>query len=219
MRKTTRILALAAAVIGLPVAAHAEEFVFSSWGGAYQDAIRKAWIEPFTKETKITVTEDTSPELAKIKAMVDTKSVTWDIVTAGGSGLTLGAKQGLYEKITPEMVDQSQVFPGARSDYGVPSEIFSTLIGYSTKAFPPSGPHPTSFADFWDTQKFPGKRSLPNNPSTVLESALLADGVKPDDVYATLSTPSGMERALNKVRALRPNVAVWWSSGAQPVQA
>ncbi|SEF15830.1 putative spermidine/putrescine transport system substrate-binding protein [Rhizobiales bacterium GAS191] len=219
MIKTLRVLALAAAVVGLPAAAQAEELVFSSWGGAYQDAIRKAWIEPFTKETKITVTEDTGPELAKIKAMVDTKSVAWDIVTAGGSGLMLGTKQGLFEKITDAMVDQSHVFPGARSDYGVPSEIFSTLIGYSTKAFPPSGSHPASFADFWDVQKFPGKRSLPDKPSTVLEAALLADGVKPDDVYPTLSTPAGMERALSKIRALRPNVAVWWNSGAQPVQA
>lgn len=219
MMKTVRVLALAASIAALPAAAEAEEFVFSSWGGAYQDAIRKAWIEPFTKETKITVTEDTSPELAKVKAMVDTKSVSWDVVTAGGSGLMLGAKLDLYEKITPEMVDQSKVFPGARSDFGVPSEIFSTLIGYSTKAFPPSGQHPVSFADFWDVQKFPGKRSLPNNPATVLEAALLADGVKADDVYATLSTPAGMERALTKVRALRPNVAMWWSSGAQPVQA
>ena len=120
---------------------------------------------------------------------------------------------------TDDMVDQSHVFPGARSDYGVPSEIFSTLIGYSTKAFPASGPRPASFADFWDVQKFPGKRSLPDKPATVLEAALLADGVKPGEVYATLSTPAGMERALAKIRALRPNVAVWWSSGAQPVQA
>ncbi|MFC0407070.1 ABC transporter substrate-binding protein [Roseomonas elaeocarpi] len=216
-----RVLALAAtmltAVVGAAPAAQAEEMVFASWGGSYQDAIRQAWIEPFTKATGVTVTEDTGPEPAKIRAMVETHSVSWDVVTAGGAGLMLGVQQGLFERITDDMVDQSQVIPGARNPYGVPSEIFSTLIGYSTKAFP--GAHPTSFADFWDVAKFPGKRTLPNKPATVLEAALLADGVAPADVYPTLSTPAGMERALNKIRAIRPQVAVWWSSGAQPVQA
>jgi putative spermidine/putrescine transport system substrate-binding protein len=219
--RSVRVLALAAtmltAVAGIASAACAEEMVFSSWGGSYQEAIRKAWLDPFAKETGIEVTEDTGPEPAKIRAMVQTKSVAWDVVTAGGAGLMLGVEQGLFERITDDMVDQSQVIPGARNPYGVPSEIFSTLIGYSTKAFPDA--KPASFADFWDTKKFPGKRTLPNKPATVLEAALIADGVKPADVYPTLSTPAGMERALNKIRAIRNDVAVWWNSGAQPVQA
>lgn len=219
MKSCIKASVFAAVLLVLPVAGHADELIFASWGGAYQDAIRKAWIEPFTKATGITVTEDTSPELAKVKAMVDTHSVSWDVVTAGGSGLMQGVRQGLFEKITPDMVDTSHAFPDARNDYGVPSEIFSTLIGYSTKAFPTSGPHPVSFADFWDVKKFPGKRSLPDKPATVLEAALMADGVAPGDVYAQLSTPAGMDRALNKIRALRSDVAVWWTSGAQPVQA
>ncbi len=45
--------------------------------------------------------------------MVDTKSVTWDVVTAGGGGLMRGVRQGLFEKITPEMVNTDHVIPGA----------------------------------------------------------------------------------------------------------
>ncbi|MCQ4159336.1 ABC transporter substrate-binding protein [Roseomonas sp. GC11] len=221
LTRSARALALAATVLAtLPAAApaaRAEELVFSSWGGAYQDAIRKAWLEPFAREARISVTEDTGPELAKIRAMVQSNSVSWDVVTAGGAGLMLGVQQGLFEPITDAMVDQSQILPGARNPYGVPSEIFSTLVGYSRRAFP--GAAPASFADFWDVRKFPGKRTLPNKPATVLEAALLAEGVAPSEIYPTLSTPAGMERALNKIRALRPHVAVWWSSGAQPVQA
>lgn len=203
----------------LPVSSmvHAEEMVFASWGGAYQDAIKKAWITPFADETGIDVLEDTEPEVARIRAMVDTKSVEWDVVTGGGSTLTQGTTYNLFEKITPDMVDQSGVIESARSEYGVPSEIFSTVIGYSKKDFPDGGPK--TFADFWDVKKYPGKRALPNKPATVLEAALLADGVKPDDVYGVLSTPEGMERALNKIRQIKPHVSLWWSSGAQPVQA
>lgn len=213
------IVAVAAMALLAPVAASAKEMTFASWGGAYQEAIRKAWIVPFTKETGIKVEEDTGPETAKIKAMVDTKSVTWDVVTAGGGGLMRGVKLGLFEKITPDMVKTDHVIPGARNDYGIPSEIFSTLIGYSTKAFPAGGPQPKSFVDFWDVTKFPGKRTLPDKPETVVEAALLADGVPMDDIYKTLSTEIGLKRALDKIRALKPNVAVWWASGAQPVQA
>lgn len=217
IRKTLLAAALAATL--LPGAAHAEEMVFASWGGAYQEAIRKAWLEPFSAATGITIEEDTGPEIAKIKAMVDTNSVVWDVVTAGGGGLMRGVKLGLFEPITPEMVDQADVLEGARNEYGVPSEIFSTLIGFSTDAFPATGAQPKTFADFWNVAAFPGKRTLPDKPETVLEAALLADGVPADEVYTTLSTEAGLKRAIDKVRALKPDVAVWWSSGAQPVQA
>lgn len=213
------LLATVVASLLAPVSAKAEEMVFASWGGTYQEAIRKVWLEPFSKATKIKVEEDTEPEVAKIKAMVDTKSVVWDVVTGGGGTLMRGVRLGLFEKITPEMVPQEHVIPGARNDYAVPSEIFSTLIGYSTKAFPSSGPQPKTFADFWDVKTFPGKRTLPDKPETVLEAALLADGVPANDVYKTLSTDAGLKRALDKIRTLKPHVAVWWSSGAQPVQA
>lgn len=217
-RRSFLAAALVSALMTPAAALAAEEMVFSSWGGTYQDAIRKAWLDPFTKATGIRIDEDTGPETAKIKAMVDTRSVVWDVVTAGGGGLMRGVAQGLFEPITAEMVDQHDVLDGARNDYGVPSEIFSTLIGFSTKAFPAGGPQPRTFADFFDVGKFPGKRTLPDKPETVLEAALLADGVPAAAVYPTLSTEAGMKRALDKIAALKPNVAVWWSSGAQPVQ-
>ncbi len=197
--------------------AGAKELVFTSWGGAYQDGVDEAWLKPFSKETGIDIIQDTNPVIARIKAMVETRKVEWDVVTAGGATLMQGAREGLFEKITGDMVDQSNVLPEARNDYGIPSEIFSTVIGYSTKAFPKGGPK--TFADFWDVKKFPGKRTLPSKPDTVLEAALMADGVAPEEVYKTLGTPAGMERALNKVKQIKPYVAMWWSTGAQPVQA
>ncbi|MEI4472972.1 ABC transporter substrate-binding protein [Frigidibacter sp. MR17.24] len=217
MKKTFTALVAATAMIAAPLAASAEDMVFASWGGAYQEAIKKAWITPFTAETGVEVIEDTEPQVARIRGMVDTGNVEWDVVTGGGSTLMQGVNFGLFEKITDDMVDQSDVLPEARSDYGVPSEIFSTVIGYSKEAFPDGGPK--TFADFWDTKKFPGKRTLPDKPSTVLEAALLADGVAPGDIYKTLSTEEGLKRALDKVAELKPEVSVWWSSGAQPVQA
>lgn len=209
-------LAAAALIAG---AAHAADLNFASWGGAYQNAIREAWLKPFAQESGIRVNEDTDPQVAKIRAMIDTKSVSWDVVTENSARLTRGIKLGVFEKITPDMVDQKHVISGARNDYGVPSEIFSTNIGFSTKAFPAGKPQPSTFADFWDVQKFPGKRTLQDDPATVIEAALIADGVRPADVYQVLSTPAGVDRAMKKIEQIKPYVALWWKNGAEPVNA
>ena len=78
---------------------------------------------------------------------------------------------------------------------------------------------PATFSDFWDVEKFPGRRSLPDDPAAVLEAALIADGVPKEDVYRVLSSSEGIHRALNKVKEIKDHIAFWWSSGAQPVQA
>jgi putative spermidine/putrescine transport system substrate-binding protein len=174
-------------------------------------------VEPFSAETGIEVYRDTEPEVARIRAMVETGNVEWDVVTGGGETLMRGADLGLFVEITDDMVDQGDVLPEVRNAYGIPSEIFSTVIGFSREAFPDGGPK--TFADFWDVERFPGRRALPDRPATVLEAALLADGVPRDDIYTVLSTEDGFERALGKVRALKEHVAFWWTSGAQPVQA
>lgn len=219
---TSKLQRVSAAVVIATVlagATQAAELNFASWGGAYQAAIRDAWLKPFASESGIKVTEDTDPQVAKIRAMIDTKSVTWDVVTENSARLTRGIKLGVFEKITPQMVDQSHVISGARNDYGVPSEIFSTVIGYSTKAYPAGKPQPSTFADFWNVSKFPGKRTLQDDPATVIEAALIADGVAAENVYKVLSTPAGIDRAMKQIEKIKPHIAMWWKNGAEPVNA
>lgn len=212
---------LLAGVLALATAgtAAADEMVFVSWGGAYQDAIRDAWITPFVEATGIEVLEETDPQTAKIKAMIETDTVTWDVVTDGGVGFIRGIQQGLFEKLEPAEIDVSHVYPEAQSEYGVPSEVFATNFAFSTEAFPDDGPQPASWADFWDVETFPGKRAIYGNPNGVIEAALLADGVEPAQLYEVLATPEGQDRALAKIEEIKPHVAMWWTSGAQPVQA
>src|SRR3546814_19993340 len=51
-------------------------------------------------------------------------------------------------------------------------------------------------------------------PKYSLEFALMADGVPADQVYPTLRTPRGVDRAFRKLDEIKPNV-VWWSSISQ----
>ena len=47
--------------------------------------------------------------------------------------------------------------------------------------------------------------------------ALVADGVKPDQVYTVLATEDGIERAFRKLSKLQGNLE-FWSSGEEPVE-
>ncbi len=70
-----------------------------------------------------------------------------------------------------------------------------------------------NWQDFWDVARHPGRRGLHFGARTTLEIALLADGVAPQDVYTTLATQPGVDRAFRKLDQLRPYI-VWWNTPA-----
>jgi putative spermidine/putrescine transport system substrate-binding protein len=102
------------------------------------------------------------------------------------------------------------------SDYCAGADIFSVVAAYNTDTYGNNGPK--SWADFYDVEKFPGSRAMRNKVDAQLETALLADGVPKDQIYEVLNSEEGIERALNKIRTIKPHIAVWWSSGAQHAQ-
>jgi putative spermidine/putrescine transport system substrate-binding protein len=77
--------------------------------------------------------------------------------------------------------------------------------------------NPESIADFFDVKNFPGKRGLHTWGNATIEMALMADGVAPEDVYDTLSTPEGVDRAFAKLDTIKDHV-VFWSAGAEPLE-
>jgi putative spermidine/putrescine transport system substrate-binding protein len=99
-----------------------------------------------------------------------------------------------------------------RSAYSVAYEFYSSVLAYSQKKFSAEAA-PNSWADFWDVKKFPGRRALRNHPIATLEAALMADGVAPDKLY-----PLDVDRAFKKLEEIKPNITVWWTSGAQSAQ-
>jgi spermidine/putrescine-binding protein len=69
----------------------------------------------------------------------------------------------------------------------------------------------------FDTETFPGKRSLEKRPINNMEWALLCDGVAKEDVYDVLETEEGLDRALAKLGTIKDDV-IWWSAGAETPQ-
>ena len=84
--------------IGMPQKSDARDLTVVSWGGAYQEAQRKAYFDPYMKKTGQKVLDESyNGEMAKIKAMVEAKNVTWDVVQVEAPELINACEQGLLK--------------------------------------------------------------------------------------------------------------------------
>src|SRR5690606_35103974 len=120
---------------------------------------------------------------------------------------------GLLEPLDMSVINLDGHPEAIKADkFVVTRGIYSTVLGYHTEHYA-SKPRPTSWAEFWDVEQFPGPRALRNSPVDNLEFALLADGVPLDQLY-----PLDVDRAFKKMEEIKPHISVWWSTGAQSAQ-
>ncbi|MBF7957778.1 ABC transporter substrate-binding protein [Rahnella victoriana] len=209
-------IVLTTLLAGLVFQAQAESLTVISFGGLNKDAQDKAFYKPFAATGKGTIEPgEYNGEMARIRAMVETKQVGWDVVEVESPELIRGCDEGLFEPLDwSKLGDKTQYVPGAVTECGAGIFLWSTVLTYDASKLKKA---PTSWADFWDVKDFPGKRALRKSAKFTLEIALLADGVKREDIYKVLATPAGVERAFKKLDQIKPNIQ-WWESGAQPLQ-
>jgi putative spermidine/putrescine transport system substrate-binding protein len=212
--KASRLMAVCAGLALLQAGAlpvMAKDMVFTSWGGTTQDAQKQAWVEPFQKATGTVVKLDGPTDYGKLKAMVDSGNVDWDVVDVEGDFAVAAAKQGLLEPLDFSVIKKDELDPRFAGDNYVGSFYYSFVLGYNKDAL--GGKEPKSWADLFDTKTFPGKRTFYKwSAPGVLEIALLADGVEPAKLY-----PLDLDRAFKKLDTIKSDI-VWWSGGAQSQQ-
>jgi len=216
MKVLQAALVTAAALMSAALPSHARDLTVVSWGGNYQDAQRKIYFQPFAAKLGATVLDESwDGGYGVLQAKVKAGTPNWDAVQVEAEELELGCTDGIYEKIDWQKMGGKDAFiPAGVSDCGVGAIVWSTGIAYDGDKLKDG---PKSWADFWDTTKFPGKRSLRKGAKYTLEFALMADGVPVSDVYKVLKTPEGVDRAFKKLDALKADI-VWWEAGAQPLQ-
>lgn len=187
------------------------QVVFANYGGAIGDAFKTSYWEPFTKEngTKV-VSADADP--ARYVAMMKSGSSEWDTMDADGFAVVSYIDKGLVQKL-PGDVPRSDMVDAKYRDYTAGGYTQSFVLAYNKKDFPVA---PTSWADFWDTKKFPGKRGIANYYIGTAEAALLADGVRPDSLY-----PLDFNRAFTKLDALKSDLTISdsYAAATQALQA
>lgn len=212
--KSLMACAALAACIALPSVAQ-QSITVVNFGGANANAQKKAFYEPYEKTGAKIVAVEYNGEQAKIKAMVETKKITWDLVEVESPDAARGCDEGLFEKLDySKVANKADLLPAAVTDCAVGIFVWSTVMAYNGDKLKTA---PTSWADFFDTKKIPGKRGMRKGARYNLEFALLADGVKPADVYKVLATKEGADRAFKKLGELKPSIQ-WWEAGAQAPQ-
>lgn len=216
MVRATKLAAVSALAILAAQTASARDLVIAGWGGNYQDHQSTAIFKPFAQEKGINLTETTYlGGLAELKTMAETGDVIWDLVIMEGNDLQVACDEGLVEEFDwDDIVDKDDLIPDAVRPCGVGSVVVGTGFAYNKETLKEA---PTSLEDFFDTERFPGKRGMRTGPSFNLELVLMADGVPPEDVYDVLGTPEGLDRAFAKLDTIKSDLQ-FWDAGAQPVE-
>lgn len=183
-----------------------QQLIYASFGGTTEAAIKESKGAPFEEQTGAEVTWVSPVDLGKIRAMVQSNNVEWDVVSAGFQVSDAPGSDELFEKVDPADYNTDDLIDGTIRDHTVGSYVISYLVASRTDR---GHDTPKTWTDFYDTEKFPGKRGIDKGgPQTVLESALLADGVAPEDLY-----PLDVDRAFKKLDSIKDDV-VWYDGGA-----
>tara|TARA_B100001179_G_C18580972_1_gene399925 strand:+ start:381 stop:1460 length:1080 start_codon:yes stop_codon:yes gene_type:complete len=207
----------------------ADSMTIVSWGGAYQMSQQKAYTEPYAAENSdVSVTwDESSPEaVAKLRAQNEAGNVTWDLVDVVASDAIRLCDEGLAMEFDPdELLAEGDDGTPASEDFGdlivsdcfIPQIVYSTTAAYRPDLLPEGAPEPDSICAMFDTETYPGKRTLEKRPINNVEWALLCDGVAKEDIYDVLETEEGQDQAFAKLDTIKDQV-VWWSAAAEPPQ-
>lgn len=177
-------------------AADPGKLVVSSYGGSFQEAQSKAFFEPFTKATGIKLTGTTGAGYAKIKAMVTSGDVTWDVTTADSASLENEVKDDLLQPIDYSVVKADGIPAALRTKYAVGYIKFTENLAWDKVKFP-NGLTPAQFFD----PSVKARRVMYSLPYYNLEFALMADGVKPADLF-----PLDVDRALKVIDRVKDQI-------------
>jgi putative spermidine/putrescine transport system substrate-binding protein len=185
-----------------------KEVVVSGFGGETYQIRTTSEFNPFAKLSGAKVVQ-ADWDYGKFLTMLTSATPDWDMIDFDGFSTV-----GLIDAGTPpaklaDWVRRCDLVDAKYQDYCGGSYAYSVVLGWSTKL----GGTPTSWADFFDTRKFPGKRAFPKSIyAGTAEIALLADGVAKDAIY-----PLDFKRAFAKLDTIKSDL-IFYDSYAQGQQ-
>lgn len=197
-----------------------------SWGGAYQKALFDDWVLPSAEKVGLSVNGQAyGGEYENITTMVETNSVTWDLVQVETYYAADALRQKLLDKFDPKIPSQDVAGLNADTEklipYAYPTIGWSYAISWNQTVLeqragegiePPSG-----WKDFWNLERYPGKRALRDAPQGNIEAALFAAGLNRNEITDKLYKNKDftlLDVAFKKLDELKGNI-IWWTSGNQ----
>jgi putative spermidine/putrescine transport system substrate-binding protein len=195
--------------------AEGKQLNVAAYGGVINDYLTKDFAEPFAARTGIKVNFGSNASLALAKLQVAAGAPSqWDITELTGSEYVEGIKQNLILPFDYSIVDAKNFVPGYKESHGVKFASYMFAMAWDQRKIP-DDKAPKTWAEFWDTKKYPGKRSIDANltDGSALEIALLADGVPVDKLY-----PLDVERGLKSFEKLGRDNIIWYNANQEPIQ-
>ncbi|MFD0853835.1 extracellular solute-binding protein, partial [Actinomadura adrarensis] len=186
----------------------ARQVVLAGFGGETYRVRQQELFQPFTKLSGARVVE-AAWDYGKFVSMVNAPNPEWDMIDFDGYSAAALIHQGKAPGRLADWVRRCDLVDAKYRDYAGGSYAYSVVLGWSTEL----DGTPSSWADFFDLRKFPGKRAFPKSIyAGTVEIALLADGVPKDKLY-----PLDFDRAFAKLDTIKSSL-VFYDSYAQGQQ-
>jgi putative spermidine/putrescine transport system substrate-binding protein len=174
-------------------------------GGYNFERRLEAYLNPFMQATGIEVQHYVGDKgLAKMKAMAQVGNLEFDMGNELGTVSAAADKAGFLAPLDKSRLDLTRhMFPEWVFDGSIAWQYYTGGIGYNKESLGDQ-PLPTTWAEYFDFEKFPGRRGMLSRPQETLEQALMADGVAPADLY-----PLDLDRAYKSLDRIKDDVKVW----------
>ena len=186
-----------------------KQVVLAGFGGETYAKRHELVFGPFSELSGATVV-DAPWDYGKYLNMVAAASPEWDCIDFDGYSTVALVQSGTSPAKLADWVRRCDLVDEEYQDYAAGSYAYSVVMGWSSGL---EGGTPETWADFFDTATFPGKRAFPKSIyAGTVEIALMADGVGKDDLY-----PLDFDRAFAKLDEIKPEL-VFYDSYAQGQQ-
>ena len=200
-----------------------QSLTIASWGGAYQAAQRQAYFLPFQERFGIQIVEDSPTDFAKVRSMVQTGNVTWDIVDSGFRAIYRLGSEGYLEEFTPAIHNRYiPYFPEVTVNpwSGGGGVVWSTGLTYRKSDIDElwGGKKPEDWTAFWDTQTFPGRRWMSRRVHENIffaQFARMPENLNTFEDRAAIAslTAEQVDQSFDMLQEIKPHIRFWWTSG------
>jgi putative spermidine/putrescine transport system substrate-binding protein len=209
------VLPLVTRIGRYPARAQSKTINVASFGGVVQEYQTRLFARPFEAKTgiKVNIGPNASLALAKLQNSSGAPA-QWDIISLSGAEYFEAVSQNLIAPYDYNIIDPTYIPPEYRESHGVKFALFLFVMAWDKRQIP-DDKAPQSPAEFWDTNRYKGKRSLYSGISGggTLEMAVLADGGSLNQLY-----PLDVDRALRSLERLGRGNIIWHGTNAEPIQ-
>lgn len=179
---------------------------YLGFGGITDEMMQKAWFEPFEEETGAKIVLEAPTNYAKLQAQEQSGSVSYDLVDGDAFVMDPGCGEEWEEMNLPNLKNVDPKYQ-PKSKCTSPDYVYTYVIGWSPEKFPNGGPE--NCEDFFNTQKFPGKRQIwAYYYGDAPECAAVAAGADPHNPY-----PLDTGALLAEVKNIKNEILTFETSG------